>query len=245
MTTPQKRTEVEPPPHRRKTVKRVLITLAVLLGLVVIGITGYWGLVRGGAVDGPPPITQIHSPVPDFASGTTSAPVAAGADGCLGGPSDDPAAQVLAAQAQAPLTPEGAAGFALAFTRYNITSTGDLKLAETMPQLVTPGWLPQKLARATQDNAALIAYGGGTTSTPNAVNDAWRIVTADPSNASITVTVNMIWWKASTEETAQLTGSLILDAVGGHWVAAGYTPLPANPLTPIDGVPWQSYAAVC
>jgi len=248
MTTTKQREEVVPPVSRkRKLMKRTLITTGLLIGLLIVGVTGYWALARTGAVDSPT-ITQVVPPRTDFASGTTTA-VAPGAsqglaDGCLGGPGTDPAAQVLAAQQEATITPEGAAGFALAFLRFGGTAPGNLQLDTVLPQIVHPSWLSTALPAMTAHTAELATVGGTHGSVANAP-DAWRIVAADPSAASISVGFVAYLGQQGAPKQAQLMGTLILDAVGSHWVVAGTTPAPADPLAPIQGAPWHSYAGVC
>jgi hypothetical protein len=162
----------------------------------------------------------------------------------LGG-SGDPATVVLAAQQAADLTPEGAAGFTLAFIRYGSTYPGDLKLAATLPGIVHPSWLQTALPGMTAHTAGLAAAGVGSGTVPGA-SDLYRVLSADPSAASITVGfVVHLGQPANTAGQVQMTGSMILDVVNGHWVVAGFNNPPADPVAAIPGAPWQSYTGVC
>jgi hypothetical protein len=200
-------------------------------------LSGWWLMASTGKVPPPAPIT-IAAPT------AQPAPTAVGADGCLGG-SGDPATVVLAAQQAADLTPEGAAGFTLAFIRYGSTYPGDLKLASTLPGIVHPSWLQTALPGMTAHTAGLAAAGVGSGTVPGA-SDLYRVLSADPSAASITVGfVVHLGQPANTAGQVQMTGTMILDVVNGHWVVAGFNNPPADPVAAIPGAPWQSYTGVC
>ena len=246
MTTTRQREEVTPPAARgRERLKRVLITIGLLIGLVIVGISGYWALARSGAVD-TPTITQVVPQRPDFASGPTTAPAPTSpvADGCLGGPGTNPAATVLAAQAAAPLTPEGAAGFALAVARYQGTYPGDLQLPTVVPQIIHPSWVADALPKMEAHTATLAALGGVSGTVPAAA-DAWRIVAADPSNASISVGFVIYLGQQGSPKMAQSAGTMVLDVINGRWTVAAVSAPPADPLAPIAGADWHSFAGVC
>lgn len=100
---------------RRRWVWAAIIAAAVLLVAGGIGL----GLVYGGRGAEPAPQSPAEPTNPQTPSrpASTSPPALAGVDGCLGGDSRGPEA-VLAAQAAAPQTPEGAVSFAIAFTRW-------------------------------------------------------------------------------------------------------------------------------
>src|SRR5664280_3482641 len=142
-------------------------------------------------------------------------------------PGSDPAAVVLAAQQAATLTPEGAAGFALAFLRYQGTSPGDLQLSTTLPRIVHPGWLPEVSGPFAKHSADLAALGGVSGTVPGAA-DTWRIVAADPAGASISVGFVIYLGQHSAPNMVQSTGVLILDVTDGHWVVAGAAPPPPS-----------------
>jgi hypothetical protein len=217
--------------------------IGIGLGAAAVAIAGYWVLARSGAAPAPAPIT-VAAPTQTFVA-PSPVPVTDGAaNGCLGGPGSDPAAVVLAAQQAATLTPEGAAGFALAFLRYQGTSPGDLQLSTTLPRIVHPGWLPEVSGPFAKHSADLAALGGVSGTVPGAA-DTWRIVAADPAGASISVGFVIYLGQHSAPNMVQSTGVLILDVTDGHWVVAGAAPPPADPTAPIDGAPWQSYAGVC
>lgn len=248
MTTTRQREETPAVKPRRKLVWRVLIALALLSALFIAGVIGWWALARNDVVLSPPPISVKLQPDVAAPATTLALPGQDGAqvaDGCLGGPGTDPAAVVLAAQQQAALTPEGAGAFALAYMRFGETSPGDLKLSTTMPQIVHPSWLTEATGLIAGYHTRLATLGAVNAIIPGGA-DRWRIVAADPAGASITVGLTVIRGEPdNTANQVRATGSVILDVIDGHWVAAGSGPPPADPLATLPGAPWQQYSGVC
>jgi len=117
------------PRHRAR---RVLKWVGIAVAAVAVAIAGYWALARSGAAPAPAPIT-VAAPTQTFVAPSPVPVTDRAANGCLGGSGSDPAAVVLAAQQSATLDPQGAAGFALAFLRYQGTSPGTLEPDVLMP----------------------------------------------------------------------------------------------------------------
>jgi hypothetical protein len=152
---------------------------------------------------------------------------------------------VLAAHQLATLDPAGAAGFLLAFIRYGSTYPGDLHLVSTLPQIVHPSFLPTAFPGMTAHTADLAALGGASGTVANAA-DTWRVLSADPSAASITIGYVVYLGQHGAAQSTRMAGTFILDVgADGRWVIASSAPPPADPYSPITGAPWQSWSGVC
>jgi len=230
------------PRHRAR---RVLKWVGIAVAAAAVAIAGYWALARSGAAPAPAPIT-VAAPTQTFVA-PSPVPVTDGAaNGCLGG--SDPATAVLAAQQSATLDEQGAAEFAWTVARWADMYPADPDMAATVAQIATPGYQAQLLDGLT--NSAGTRASGGYSDARSVLGAAsqYRVVAADPSAASVTVNVAGYWQttKGGAQSQFRGYGTLILDAVDGHWqVAAVPTDHPADPFAAITGAPWITYAGVC
>lgn len=181
---------------RRATKYGAIAVVAVLLAGVA-----YWWLVRTGVAAPPPPVQ---------APASTQAPAAnaATADGCLGGP--DPHTAVLAAQQTAPLDSVGAAGFAMAMTRFAFTTPPDNSIGTVIDQVMLDPAATHTAAAAVQWDHELHTYVSG---------GEYRSINNTGASAVVQVKVNRsdINGQAST---VRMVVEWHLTAVLGHWRAA-------------------------
>jgi len=248
MPATRRRTEPDPVAPRRRARRAVLIALAAILALIV-GTSVYWVLARADAVPPPPTIT-VGSTAAAARPATPESAAAPGGirtpDGCLGGP--DPFKAILPAQQAATLDPIGAAEFALTFMRWADTYPGDPNALTVLPKVVTPGFQPVILAGLNSGWQGFKRGGYTHSGSVPGAQDQYRIVAADPSGVSVSVGLLMYGQsQKATGETSQpqMTVTVILDAVDGHWVVAGNGPRESNTFDPIQGAPWIPFAGVC
>jgi hypothetical protein len=244
MTSTRERS-VENVPRRHRG-RRAARWVGLGLGITLVAILGYWLLARSGAVPPPPPVS---APTPATSEPVAVAPQpATGADGCLGG--SDPSAAILPAQQSAPLSPVGAAEFALVWVRYVGQYPVDPNVDAVLPVVTTAEFHDEAAARLQQvadlsagDDADMFDFG----IKPGAPAQ-YRVVGGDPGES---ISLNIAFTREfssvdgrSAQETSITT--VIVTASGGHWVvAANDAPMLSDPSAPITGAPWVSYAGVC
>jgi len=210
---------------RRRSVPRwgwVLLTVAaaVVIVALVVAVLGSRG--SGTTATAPagvqPPVSGgpvPAAPIPTGTPGTGGGLV----DGCLGGHGPDLDAVVLAAQHQAPLTPEGAASFAATFARWVLQIPSPPHFADTATQIFAPDASPsvrKPLSRAEETARVGFSLAADTTSGSFHVES----FTGTGSSSVAVVTFQVRWTGTQNGEAgdpAVATSTLRLTAPGGTW----------------------------
>jgi hypothetical protein len=246
MTTPSPDTT----PRRRRAV-----IAAVAAGAVVIAAAAVlYAVTRQPDTASTPPIPVTPTPsmttsaAPTSPSGTTTAPAAVLADGCLGGP--DPFAAILPAQNAATPDTTGAAAFARTFGRWSITYPIDPAAPQVLDTIAFPGsnFAPAALEGLNQLARNLQAQGY-TESTTIPDQGAYRIST---TSTDTRVSLDLILYRQLTRsdgrvEEMKMSITLILKRTEtGPWFISGtLPPMGSDPFAPSEAAPWLPYQRAC
>jgi hypothetical protein len=246
MTTPSPDTT----PRRRRAV-----IAAVAAGAVVIAAAAVlYAVTRQPETSSTPPIPVTPTPsmttsaAPTSPSGTTTAPVAVLADGCLGGP--DPFAAILPAQNAATPDTTGAAAFARTFGRWSITYPIDPAAPQVLDTIVFPG---SNFATAALEGLNELARNlqaqGYTESKTVADQGSYRI---SPISTDTRVSLDLIMYRQLTRadgrvEEMKMAITIILerDEDGPWFISGSLPPLGADPFAPSPAAPWLPYKGAC
>jgi hypothetical protein len=182
--------------------------------------------------------TQAGSaPVP---SGQPS-PAASGgptllADGCLGG--SDPSQAILVAQAQAPLTPEGAAAFAATYERWGTEIPHKGAIAPVGARVWTSDLTPS-LRHVGEWPASLAGATGWASMTGTS---RYRVDAFDGRSATVSILYETYVVPAGGGQ-ASPGGLLVqdkLEVVNGHWRIAGSGTSPTADEMKSTGIPFKA-----
>jgi hypothetical protein len=246
MTTPSPDTT----PRRRRAV-----TAAIAAGAVVIVAAAVlYAVTRQPDTASTPPVpvtptpAMTTSPAPTTPSGTTTAPVAVLADGCLGGP--DPFAAILPARNAATPDTTGAAAFARTFGRWSITYPIDPAAPQVLAAIVAEG---NPFETAALDGLNELARNlqaqGYTESRVVADQGAYRV---QPGSSDTSVSLDLILYRQLTRtdgrvEEMKMAITILLERTGtGPWYISGtLPPLGDDPFAPSATVPWLPFDGAC
>lgn len=187
-----------------------LIALLALIAVVAIAVAAV--SVRGGQVQrvAPPPPAPSPAPATSTAQATSSS-TPTRADGCLGGPTELDQA-VVTAQAQAPLTQEGAASFAATAIRWAMVVPAPPFQAQTSQRILA------KDATAAARNLSGTKPADDTTLTPSTAEARYYVESYDTTKAIVSVTAQITGTRAGAPQgQADVAGSLTLVAINGTW----------------------------
>jgi len=200
----------------------VLLTVAaavviVALVVVLLGSRGT-GTTATAPVGVQPP--GPGGPVPAAPSPTGTPGTGGGlVDGCLGGHGPDLDAVMLAAQHQAPLTPEGAASFAATFARWVMQTPSSPHFAETARQMAASDADPSvRSGLSIAEESARVGWNLAA----NTTNGTYHVesFTGSGSSAVAVVTYQVGWTgtkNGAAADPALVSSTLRLTAAGGTW----------------------------
>ena len=224
--TPGIGTSPEPAPRKRRF-RRALITVGVLIVLAA-GTVIYFQVTKTPAPNVSSP-TNSTPPAPTTTASSAPAPTStfvqtAQADGCLGGP--DPHTAVLAAQQAAALDSIGAAEFALAVTRWNLTYPFTSDANAVLDQImVNPAPAQASLADSNENQQ-------GTGNVFRVVApESWtyRVLNNSAEAAVVQVAVTRQLVPPSTQPISQpIVSEYHLVASSGHWMVADNSAKPVD-----------------
>lgn len=189
-----------------------LIVLLVVVTALAVAVATF--AVRGRAVLDPP-AASLPSPTRSEGAGTKTSPnQPATARGCLGGSSDLDAA-VIAAQEQAALTPEGAAEFTAALTRW----AGALPPSRTQKSIATKLLAADATKLAGQAlSSADRTWPAGRTARLDFAEGRYYVEDFNGGEAAVTYYAGLLGTSNGQRlPAAEVAGTLHLQAVAGHW----------------------------
>lgn len=188
-----------------------LIVLLVVVTALAVAVATF--AVRGKAVLDPP-AASLPSPTHSEGAGSPITPPDAAADGCLGGATDLDAA-VIAAQEQAPLTPQGAAEFTAALVRW----AGALPPSRAQKSLGRRLLTTDSTRLAGQAlNSAERTWPAGRTARLDFTQGRYYVEDFKGTEAAVTYFAGLLGTSNGQRlPDAEVAGTLHLRAVAGHW----------------------------
>jgi hypothetical protein len=217
-------------PRRSLKVRALLWIVALaVVGGILAGAVAVFAPKGRSTQAGPTPAPPSH-PTPTASGGPTLL-----ADGCLGG--SDPSQAILRAQAQAPLTPEGAAAFAATYERWGTQIPHRGAVAPVGAKIWTSD-LPAEYRHVGEFPASL---NGATGWASMAGKSRYRIDAIDAKSATVAIFAETFVVPAGGGQ-ASPSGHLArlkFEVVAGHWRFAGTGPIPTLDEMQSTGIPFK------
>ncbi len=178
------------------------------LAAVAVIAAAVWALAsRSGSADAPPPTAA-----PSVASPGTGEL----ADGCLGRDAASPGEAVLQAQAEAPLTGDGAAAFMAAVVRWGTVLPGAPGELDTVGPRIMSADFPDDLLRSIQDEIRALPE---VPQTATFVGKHYEVRALNGPDATVAFTVDFVQDGAIREQAIVVAKVVVED---GKWHWAGY-----------------------